>query len=156
MEAGLVAVEEREGRVWAGESFEGEGQSAALLESVPRFGDTLALAFHFEIEQGGLDAGVAGQTPMRGGELADQIGLGLVGGSEVLKVVAKFGLIFFLRLVGKDDGFRSKAVLDSVKRDSAAALLSFGAARFRSIDAGCFGSGRGHILPGESLYLGKV
>ena len=147
----MVAVEEGERGVGAGKGFEGKGQSAALLESVPVLGDVLALPFHFEIEEAGLNTGVAGQTPVRRGELPDHIGFRLVGGSEVVEVLTELDCIFFLGFVGQNDGLRRKAVFYGVERDGAAALLGFWTVRFSSIDAGGFGSGRGH-----NVYLGRV
>jgi hypothetical protein len=100
VEAGLVAVEQREGRPGAGKRFEGEGQSDAFVDVFPLFVDMLAALFHLDIIQTRLDGGIAGQAPLRRGELQDQIGFRFVGGSEVLKVVVKLGLVFFFGLVG--------------------------------------------------------
>ena len=71
MEAGFVAVEEGERGVGSGEGFEGESHPTALLEPAPIIGDAIALPFHFDTEEAGLNVGVAGQAPMDGGELPD-------------------------------------------------------------------------------------
>ena len=81
---------------------------------------------------------------MRCGQLTDEIGFGLVGWGEVVDVFTKLSVIFFVRLAGQNDGFRGKAVFDRVQGDGPAALFGFWTERFRSIDAGGFGSGR-HI-----------
>jgi hypothetical protein len=100
VEAGLVAVKQRERGAGAGERFEGEGQPDAFVDVFPLFVDMLAALFHLDIKQTRLDGGIAGQAPLRRGELQDQIGFRFVGGSEVLKVVVKLSLVFFFGLVG--------------------------------------------------------
>ena len=67
------------------------------------------------------------------------------------EVFAKLGFVFLLGLAGQNDGFGCKSVFYGVERDGAAALFGFWAARFSSIDAGGFGSGRGHVV-----YLARV
>jgi len=88
---------------------------------------------------------------LRRGELKDQIGFRLVGGSEVLEVVAELGFVLFLGLVWQNDGFRGNAMLDGVERGGAAAIFGFRTARFCSVDAGGFGSRKRH-----SVYLARV
>jgi hypothetical protein len=151
VEAGLVAVEQRERRALLGKRFKGEGQSDAFVDVFPLFVDIFAALFHLDVKQARLDGGVAGQAPMRRGELLDQIGFRSVGGSEVPEVIVELGLVLFLGLVGQNDGFRGQAVLDGVERDGAAAVFGFRTVRFCSVDAGCFGSGKRH-----SVYLAKV
>jgi hypothetical protein len=142
VQASLVTVEQSERGMGAGQGFEGQGQSNTFVDVLPSAVDIFALFLHFGFEETGLDAGITGQAPVGGGELVDEVGFGLVGGSEVVEVVAKFGLIFFLRLVGKDDGFRRKAVFHGIERGGATAVFSLWAARFGSVQAGSFGSGR--------------
>ena len=100
VEAGLVAVEQSERGVGARECLEGECHSAAFVDVFPLFVDIFAALFHLDIKQTHLDGGITGQAPLRRGELQDQIGFRFVGGSEVLEVVVKLGLVFFLGLVG--------------------------------------------------------
>ena len=145
VEAGLVAVEQRERGAGDRERFEGEGQSDAFVDVFPLFVDIFAALFHLDVKQTRLDGGVTGQAPLRRGELEDQIGFRFVGGSEVLQVIVELGLVLFLGLVGQNDGFRSNAMLDGVERDGAAAFLGFRPARFCSVDAGSFGSGQVHV-----------
>jgi hypothetical protein len=45
-----------------------------------------------------------------GGELPDEVRLGLVGGSEVVEISLELGFVLFFRLVGKNDGFSGKAM----------------------------------------------
>ena len=155
VEAGLVAVEQGERGVRAREFFEGQGHPAALLDSFPVVDEALALPFHFEAEEISFDAGVAGDAPMRRDELADEIGFGLVGGGKMIEILIELGLVFFLGLVGQNDGFRSQSMLDGVERDGAAAVLGFWTARFGSVNAGRFSSGRCHqCVPGGSVTGG--
>ena len=161
VEPGLVAVEQGERGVRAGEFLEGQGHPAALLDSFPVVDEALALPFHFEAEEIRFDAGVAGDAPMRRGQLADEICFGLVGGGEMIKILIELGLVFFLGLVGQNDGFRGQAMLDGVERDGAAAVLGFWTVRFGSVNAGGFSSGRGHkCVPGGSvtgeIYRGEA
>jgi len=151
VQAGLVAVKQRERGAGAGERFEGEGQSDAFVDVFPLFVVMLAALFHLDIKQTRLDGGISGQAPLRRGELQDQIGFRLVGGSEVLEVVAELGFVLFLGLVWQNDCFRGNAMLDGVEQGGAAAVLGFRTVRFCSVDAGGFGSGKRH-----SVYLAKV
>jgi hypothetical protein len=64
----------------------------------------LALPFHFEAEEVRFDAGVPSDAPMRRGELPDQIGFGLIGRGKMIEVLLKLGLVFFLGLIGQNDG----------------------------------------------------
>jgi hypothetical protein len=44
--------------------MEGQSQPAAFIDVFPFVPNIFALLFHFDIEQGGLDAGKAGQAPV--------------------------------------------------------------------------------------------
>jgi hypothetical protein len=125
VEAGLVAVEERERGAGAGERFESEGQSYAFVDVFPLFVNIFAALFYLDVEETRLDGGISGQAPMRRGELQDQISFRSVGGSEMLEVIVELGLVLFLGLVGQNDGFRGQAVLHGVERGGAAAVFSF-------------------------------
>jgi hypothetical protein len=125
VEASLVAVEQRKRRALFGKRFKGEGQSYAFVDVFPLFVNIFAALFHLDVEETGLDGGISGQAPMRRGELQDQISFRFVGGSEVLEVVVKLGLVLFLGFVGQNDGFRGNAMLDGVERGGTAAVLGF-------------------------------
>src|SRR6202023_1130262 len=107
--------------------------------------------FHLDVKQTRLNGGVTGQAPLRRGELQDQIGFRFVGGSEVLEVGVKLGLVFFFGLIGQNDGFRGQTMLDRVERGGATAVLGFWTVRFGSVDAGGFSSRKRH-----SVYLARV
>lgn len=84
VQASFVTVEEGEGRVSARQRSKAMGDSAAIV--VPRLVDIFATLFHLDFQQAGFNVGVADQAPVRGGELPDEIRLGLVGGSEVVEI----------------------------------------------------------------------
>ena len=151
VEAGLVAVKQGEWGAGAGERFKGEGQSDAFVDVFPFFVDMLSALFHLDIKQTRLDGGITGQAPLRRGELQDQIDFRFVGGSEVLQVGVKVGLVFFFGFIGQNDSFRGQTMLDRVERGGAAAVLGFWTVRFCSVDAGGFGSRKRH-----SVYLARV
>ena len=151
VQPGLVAVKQGERGAGTGERFEGEGQSDAFVDVLPLFVDILAALFHLDVKETRLDGSVTGQAPIRRGELQNQIGFRFVGGSEVLEVGVKLGLVLFLGLVGQNDGFRGQTMLDRVERGGAAAVLGFWTVRFCSVDAGGFGSRKRH-----SVYLPRV
>lgn len=155
VQPGLVAIEEGEGRMLSSQGFEGERQAGALLDLVPVSGDAVALSFDFQTEEAGLNVGEAGDSPVGRGELANQVGFGLAGRSEVAEVFLQLSFVFRFGLAGQDHGFGREPMLYGVERDGAAALLGFGAARFGSIDSGGFGLGRCHsCVPGESVAGG--
>jgi hypothetical protein len=50
VQAGLVAVEQRERGARFGKRFEGEGQSEAFVDVFPLFVDILAALFHLDVK----------------------------------------------------------------------------------------------------------
>ena len=134
----------------ATEALKGEGESLRFADLVPFFAKKIALFFDLEIEQARLDGGVAGQAPIHGGELVDEIGFWLVGGTEVVEVVVELGLVFVFRFVGEHDCLGCQAVFDGVERDGAAAVVGGRTTRFSTVDAGSFGSGR------HRMFLARV
>ena len=150
VQARLVTVEQGERRVGAREGVEGQPQTAALSDVFPYLLDIFALLFHFDIEEGSLDAGIAAQAPVGGRELADEVVFRLVGGGEMAEVIVKLGLVLFGGLVGENYGFRGKAMFYGIEQNGQTPSFGFWTARFGSIDTGSFGSGR-HVV-----YLAKV
>jgi len=65
-------------------------------------------------EEPGFDAGVAGETPMGGGELMNQIGFGLGLGAEVIERLAELSLILVGGFVEEDDGAGGESVNQGV------------------------------------------
>jgi len=96
VQAGLVAVKQRERGAGAGERFEGEGQSDAFVDVFPLFVVMLAALFHLDIKQTRLDGGISGQAPLRRGELQDQIGFRFVGGGEMTEILVELGCVLVL------------------------------------------------------------
>jgi len=60
---------------------------------------------------------------MDGGELADQVQLGLGGWMEMFKICPQFGVIFFSGFVLQDDGLRGESVSEAVQRRGALAFF---------------------------------
>jgi hypothetical protein len=88
---------------------------------------------------------------MHGGELADEIGFGFVGGLEMMEVAAELGCVLFGGFSGQNHRFGREAVFYGVERGGVTALIRFWTARFGSVEAGRFGCGRDHMVPGGSV-----
>jgi hypothetical protein len=93
MEARLIAVEECKRAVGAGESIEGDGEAVIVGDVIVIAAEALFLILHAVFEEAGFDTGVARDTPMGGGELMYEIGLGLGLRAEVIEVIAELSLI---------------------------------------------------------------
>ena len=107
------------------------------------------MVVHFLLEQGGFDGGITGETPVRGGELVDQVGFGLALGAEMVEVVAEVGLVLFFGLVLEDDDAGGESVGEGV---TGRGELAFGG--FRAVDlaplaraASFFSAHNGHERP---------
>jgi hypothetical protein len=133
MEARLIAVEERERAVCAGECVEGDGQAVVLGKVLEVFAEALFLIVHAVFEESGFDAGVAHDTPMGGGELMDEIGFGFSLRAEVVEIIAELGLVFVGGFIEKDDSIGGESVSEGVKGG-----LFGGAAGFGGVGASGF------------------
>ncbi len=151
MEASLVAVQKGERRAGSGQGFKGQGQSNGFSVIGPLSVNKLALGLHFGVKDSGLDRGIAGHAPVCGGELADEIHFGFVGGFEMLDVLAEFGFELLFGLVGEHDGLGRQAMFEGVEGGGATAILSFRTAGLGSIATGGFDSGRHIGSPGASV-----
>ena len=127
VEAGLVAIEEREGGVGAGQRFEREGEAVDVVDFDELLVDALFVDGPLVFEQRGLDGGVTGESPICRGELADEIEFGFVLGLEVVEVVMEFGLVFAGGFIGEDDGAGAESVGAGVVGDFGFALGGSGA-----------------------------
>ena len=111
MEAGLIAVEQREGTAGAGEGFKGDGEAVAFVEGF-KFVisvfllEPVGLVVHFLLEEGGFDRDVTGQAPLCGRELVHQVGFGLALGKEMVEVGAgaRFDSLRRIRFGGRRCG----------------------------------------------------
>ena len=118
VEAGLVAIEERQG---GGRSqFEegvGEGLAAGLT----------ALATHAVGEELIFDDPGTAETPIGGGHLLDHAEFELIGGSESLQIIRESCLEAIRRFVREDNALGGEqAVLECILRDAA---FTFGSDR---------------------------
>jgi hypothetical protein len=136
VEAGLVAVEERERGIGAGEGFEGERETVDILEVGEDAVDAALVEDDLVFEQGGFDGGVADDAPVGGGELADEVEFGFAFGLEVGEVVVEFGFVLFGGLVREDDGSGGESVLEGIERGGGFAGVGFGAGGFAGVGAG--------------------
>jgi hypothetical protein len=143
LEAGLIAIEEGERTAVAHESFEGDGEAVMFGQPFEAFTEALFLIEHALLEEPGFDAGVAGETPTGGGELMDEIGLGLGVGAEVIEIAAELGLILVGGFIEEDDG----AGGESVDQGIAGGGLLTGAGG-RASGFGAVGTGGGEFAGG--------
>jgi hypothetical protein len=132
----LVAVQQAEGGVGAGHAIEGYGDAAAVVDVVEVVIDPFLVVFHLVFEEAGFDGGVAAEAPVGGGELADEIELGLAAGVEVGEVVVELGFVFGARFGGEDDGLGGESVGEGVERGGGFAGWGDGAGGFGAVGAG--------------------
>ncbi len=83
----------------------------------------LGLLVHFVVEEGGFDAGVAGEAPTGGGDLMDEMQFGWALRAEVVDVVLQLGLVFFRGFVLEEDGLGGESMFDGVEGDGLAAAV---------------------------------
>jgi hypothetical protein len=114
MEPRLITIEEREGAVRACESFEGQGEAVILGHLLVLLAEALFLILHAVLKEARFDAGVAGDAPMGGGELMDEVDLGLGLGAEVVEIIAELGLVFVGGFIEEDDGAGGESVGEGV------------------------------------------
>ncbi|HEY6391406.1 MAG TPA: hypothetical protein VIX89_09020 [Bryobacteraceae bacterium] len=81
------------------------------------------LLVHLVVQESGLYAGVTGETPSGGGELADETFFGQILGAEVIEVVLQLNFVFFRGFVFEDDGLGRESMSDGVEGEGVAALL---------------------------------
>jgi hypothetical protein len=134
MEARLIAVEERERAVGAGERVEGDREAVILGEVLEILAEALFLIVHAVFEESGFDPGVAGDAPMGGSELMNEIGFGFGLRAEVVEIIVEFGLIFVGGFIEEDDGFGCESVSEGVEGGG----LIAGTPGFGGIGAGGF------------------
>ena len=103
------------------------------------------LEIDFQVKATGFDGDEAGEAPIGGSELADEVELRVAGRLEVADVGLDEGLEGLLIFAAKDRSELGKAaMLESVHGRAGLALDSFGAAGFGAITPG-----------GLDLFLGK-
>jgi hypothetical protein len=98
--------------------------------------EALGLIVHLVIEQAGFDSGIAGQTPVAGRELMDEIRFGFSLRAKVIEIVVERGLVFQLGFVLEDDGTGGESVLDGVEGDGLFSFFGFGAGGFCAVGTG--------------------
>jgi hypothetical protein len=136
VEARLIAIEERERSVVACQPIERDSEAVVLGQPFEVFTEALFLILHAVLEEPGFNSGVAGDTPMGGGELMDEIGFGLVLGSEVIEIVAELSLILVAGLIEEDDGAGGESVNEGVAGGGLLAGVGGGAMGFCAVGAG--------------------
>jgi len=114
MEPRLIAIEEGERAVGAGERVEGDFEAVILGHVFVIFTEVLFLVLHAVFEKSGFDARVARETPMGGGELMDEIGFGFGLRTEVVEIIAELGLVFVGGFVEQNYGAGGESVSESV------------------------------------------
>jgi hypothetical protein len=88
------------------------------------------------IEQAGFYTHIAGQTPVAGRELMDEIGFGFSLRAKVIEIVVERGLVFQFGFVLEDDGAGRESMLDGVEGDGLFAFFGFGAGGFCAVGTG--------------------
>jgi hypothetical protein len=136
MEPRLIAIEQRERTVAAGERIECNGEAVILGHVVIVAAEALFLILHAVFEESGFDARVARDAPMGGGELMDEIGLRFGLGAEVVEVIAELSLVFVGGFVEEDDGAGGESVSDGVEGGGLFASVGGGASGFGGVGAG--------------------
>jgi len=110
VEPGLIAVEQRERTVVAGERFEGEGDAVVLWLTIEIVGEALGLIVHTLFEESRFNSGVAREAPVGGGELMDEIVFGLGFRAKVKQVIAEMALVFVGGFIEEYDSLGGEAV----------------------------------------------
>ena len=149
MESRLISIEERERAIGAGESFEGHSE-AMVGGEIGVVVEALLLMLHALFEEAGFDGSVAGDAPMGGGELMDEIGLGLGLGEEMVEIFAELGFVFAGGFAGEDDGAGGESVGEGVESGGFFACGGGGAVGFCAVGAGggeFAGGGHGVFSP---------
>jgi len=80
------------------------------------FTETVLLILHALFEEPRFDARVACDAPVCGGELMDEIGLGLGLRTEMVEIIGELRLVFASGLVEEDDGAGGESMGDGVER----------------------------------------
>ncbi len=115
MEPRLIAVEKRERAMGAGERVEGDSQAMILGDVIVIAAEALFLIVHTVLEESGFDAGVTRDTPMRGGELMDEIDFGFGLRAEVVEIIVKLRLILLGGFIEEYDGLGGESVSEGVE-----------------------------------------
>jgi len=136
LQASLIAVEETERTVRAGQGLEGDGETVGVGNVLVFFIDPGGLVVHFLLEQGGFDGGVAGQPPVGGGDLMHEVGFGFALRAEMVEVGAEVGLVIGFGLGVEDDGAGGESVGERVAGGGELALGGFRAVGLGAVGAG--------------------
>jgi hypothetical protein len=136
VEAGLVAIQKRKGRIRARFVIEGVGEAVNIGDRFVTPFDPLLVVVHLIFEDGAFDGGVASEAPMDGGELEDEIALRFALGLEVGEVLIEFGLMFVRGFGVEDDGLGCESMSDGVASGGRLACGGFGAGGFGAVGAG--------------------
>ncbi len=146
MKPSLVAIEQRERTVGAGDCVERHGDAVMFGDAIEIFTEALLLILHALFQESRFDARVARDPPMGGGELMDEIGFGLGLRAEVIQVVAELDLVFVGGLIVEDDGAGGESVGEGVEGGRVLAGGSGGSSGFDAVGAGGgdFAGGRRH------------
>ena len=89
------------------------------------------------VEDGGFHVLDAAQAPLAGGHLMDAVEFGESSGAPRFDVALEEGVVFFLALVGEDDGSTGESVTGGVLGGAGLAFRGHGAAGQGSVLAGC-------------------
>ena len=111
----MIAVEQRERAVGAGERVERDGEAVILGKVLEVLAEALLLSVHAVFEEPRFDARVARDTPVGGGELMDEIEFGLGLRAEVVEIIAELGLVFVGGFIEEDDGGCRESVGEGVE-----------------------------------------
>ena len=138
IEPRLIAVEQRERSVGAGERVEGDGEAVIFGHVVVIAAEALFLILHAMFEESGFDARVARDTPVGGGELMDEIDFGFGLRAEVVEIIAELGLVLVGGFIEEDDGAGGESVSEGVEGGGWFAGVGSRAAGFGGVGAGGF------------------
>jgi hypothetical protein len=141
IELAFIAQQQDQRLAFVGAAVEHAGELAFRADFRELFEDFVVVKHHFLFEELGFDGHQAVETPAGGGHGLDQVGFGLAGRPEALRVGGAEMVEGSAVFMGEHNLAGIETVLDGVARRPGLAFRGDGTFRFRAVGTGGVGFG---------------